>query len=93
MYLFITILIESVFTYISTLIQFLGCDYEELVENDHCNDEANNADCLYDGGDCCGGCPNTDQCSDCLCHNGGATGVDTSCKSFILITILFSLQI
>ena len=50
-----TVFIESVFTYLSTLIQFLGCDYGELVGNGHCNDETNNADCIYDGGDCCGG--------------------------------------
>ena len=74
---------------VSTLIQFLDCDYGELVGNGHCNDEANNADCLYDGGDCCGGCVNTDQCSHCLCHDGGATGADTSCKCFILIAELF----
>ena len=63
------------------MLRFLGCDYGELVDNGHCNDEANNADCLYDGGDCCGGCVNTNQCSDCLCKDGGATGADTSCKS------------
>ena len=27
----------------------------ELIANGFCNDEANNAECLYDGGDCCGG--------------------------------------
>ena len=74
------------------MLRFLGCDYGELVDNGHCNDEANNADCIYDGGDCCG-CANTDQCSDCLCQDGGATGADTSCKCFILIAVLFSLKI
>ena len=67
------------------LLLFLGCDYGELVGNGHCNDEANNADCLYDGGDCCGGCVNTDQCSHCLCYDGGTAGADTSCKCLILI--------
>ena len=75
------------------MLRFLGCDYGELVDNGHCNDEANNADCLYDGGDCCGGCVNTDQCSHCLCHDGGTAGADTSCKCLILIAWLFSLQI
>ena len=37
------------------MLQFLGCDYGELVGNGHCNDETNNAECIYDGGDCCGG--------------------------------------
>ena len=45
--------------------------------------------CIYDGGDCCGGCANTDQCIDCLCHDGGATRADTSCKCFILVAELF----
>ena len=71
------------------MLRFLGCDYAELVDNGHCNDEANNAGCIYDGGDCCGGCVNTDQCSHCLCHDGGATGADKSCKCLILIAELF----
>ena len=58
-----------------TLLQLLDCDYAELVGNGHCNDEANDADCVYDGGDCCGPCANTDQCSDCVCHDGGPPGV------------------
>ena len=32
-----------------------------------CNDEANNAECLYDGGDCCGYCINKEHCSECQC--------------------------
>ena len=39
-----------------------------LVGNGYCNDETNNVDCNYDGGDCCGTCVNTDQCSECACH-------------------------
>ena len=38
-----------------------------LVGNEFCNDETNNADCNYDGGDCCGSCINTDYCSQCAC--------------------------
>ena len=33
-----------------------------------CNDETNNIDCNFDGGDCCSNCTNTDNCSDCVCH-------------------------
>ena len=62
------------------MLQFLDCDYGELVGNDHCNDATNNAGCNFDGGDCCGACANTDQCSDCVCHEGGAPEIDTSCK-------------
>ena len=32
-----------------------------------CNDEANNRDCNFDGGDCCGSCINTDFCVNCSC--------------------------
>jgi hypothetical protein len=78
---------------IKKVIQILDCAYGQLVGNGHCNDEANSADCLYDGGECCGGCVNTDHCSDCLCYDGGAFGADTSCKCYILIAILFSLLI
>ena len=46
----------------------------ELVENGVCNDETNIADCNFDGGDCCGGCANTDYCSNCVCHAGSPIG-------------------
>ena len=42
-----------------------------LVANGFCNDETNNLECNYDGGDCCG-CVLTDYCSDCQCLGGGA---------------------
>ena len=32
-----------------------------------CNDETNNVECNFDGGDCCGSCINTDRCTDCTC--------------------------
>ncbi len=38
-----------------------------LVTNGFCDDESNNADCNYDGGDCCGSCIDTDYCSQCAC--------------------------
>ena len=38
-----------------------------LVADGFCNDETNNDDCHYDGGDCCGSCINTDYCSQCTC--------------------------
>ena len=40
-----------------------------LINNGFCNDETNNADCQYDGGDCCGPCVNKDHCLDCLCFH------------------------
>ena len=44
----------------------------DLIEDGFCNDETNNADCNYDGGDCCGPCTLLSQClggaiGSCLC--------------------------
>ena len=39
-----------------------------MVGNSFCNDETNNADCNYDGGDCCVVNANTNSCSECVCH-------------------------
>ena len=36
----------------------------------YCNDETNNANCGYDGGDCCVNV-NTDHCSECACSGNG----------------------
>ena len=49
---------------------WLDCVQAALVGNDICNDETNNIDCNFDGGDCCNRCSNTDQCLDCVCHEG-----------------------
>ena len=38
-----------------------------MVGDGFCNDETNNPDCNYDGGDCCGSCVVTEQCSECQC--------------------------
>merc|ERR1719460_2328128 len=35
-----------------------------------CQDETNNADCEYDGGDCCGSCILNNQCTECACLGG-----------------------
>ena len=39
-----------------------------MIGNGYCNDETNNAEGNYDGGDCCGTNVNTDYCSDCKCY-------------------------
>ena len=50
---------------------YLGCDHDGLlVGNGFCNDETNNANCNYDGGDCCGSCIMTEFCSECKCLGG-----------------------
>ena len=62
----------------------------ELIDNDVCNDEVNNAGCNFDGGDCCGACINTNICSACVCHAEAATASDLSCKlyfSFLVHTV------
>ena len=51
------------------------CSNPEVLGNGYCNDETNNADCNYDGGDCCLSSPITDLCSECACST---TGVITS---------------
>ena len=39
-----------------------------MIGDGFCDDETNNADCNYDGGDCCVNI-NTDHCSDCTCYH------------------------
>ena len=46
---------------------FDGCLYPGYKSDDACDDESNNADCEYDGGDCCGDNVNTTFCSQCQC--------------------------
>ena len=42
-----------------------------MIGNGYCNDETNNADCNYDGGDCCLSSPITFLCSECVCSTTG----------------------
>ena len=37
----------------------------------YCDDVTNNAECNYDGGDCCGDNVNTEWCSECQCLGQG----------------------
>ena len=49
----------------------LGCDADvTLIGNGFCNDETNNANCNYDGGDCCVNIRSR-YCSECHCLIGG----------------------
>ena len=59
---------------------FEGCAVPIFIGDGSCDDEANNADCNYDGGDCCLECMDTSLCSECLCHDRGAPINDTSCS-------------
>ena len=53
------------------------CPTPLIVGDGFCNDETNNAECNYDGGDCCGTCINTEHCTECQCL-GGETNNDIS---------------
>ena len=46
-----------------------GCSYGELIGNGFCNDETNDGNCYYDGGDCCGINVNKDHCITCSCKS------------------------
>ena len=43
--------------------------FKALIGNGYCNDETNNAENRYDGGDCCGYDVNTKHCSICGCYH------------------------
>ena len=43
-----------------------------LVGDGKCQDELNNENCNYDGGDCCGTCVITDYCKECQCFAGNS---------------------
>ena len=47
--------------------QLSGCVFPDFQGDGACDDENNNAECNFDGGDCCG--PNVDMsfCSECAC--------------------------
>lgn len=51
------------------------CHYPAIVGNSICNDETNNADCDYDGGDCCLSSKNEDYCSECECSTTGVINI------------------
>ena len=56
------------FVFILNFSWFSDCSHLELIGDGFCNDKTNNANCNYDGGDCCGYNINTDFCSDCKCY-------------------------
>ena len=42
-----------------------------MINDGECNVETNNAECYYDGGDCCGSDVAIDHCTECACHGKG----------------------
>ena len=60
--------------------KFADCPTPLIVGDGFCNDETNNPDCNYDGGDCCGSCVVTEHCTECQCL-GGVDGIELSSPS------------
>ena len=61
---------------ISKLYRFIllcsaDCSHSFLIGDGMCNDETNNADCNYDGGDCCLSDIKTNKCLECACSIKG----------------------
>ena len=67
------------------------CSNGTLVGNGICNDETNNVECYFDGGDCCGACINTEYCSQCICYREAEPILDLSCKKFSFKEMLINL--
>ena len=57
-----------------------ACD-QGWIADGYCDDNNNNIDCTYDGGDCCGSDVNTDYCNICQCLEGGGGSGGTSIPS------------
>ena len=53
---------------------FQGCEISGEVANGYCQDHVNNAECNYDGGDCCGPNVNKNYCADCICYSQHCDG-------------------
>jgi hypothetical protein len=49
------------------------------IGDDYCDDENNNVECSYDGGDCCGCNVVTSWCSVCACLDPNESGGGTTC--------------
>ena len=73
---------------------FVTSTLNPLLGNGYCNDEANNENCNFDGGDCCGPCINTKYCIECECLLTNASKqiwILTNISDQLLIFISFSL--
>merc|ERR1712004_410973 len=55
-----------------------GCEFPQWEGDGRCDDGNNNADCSYDGGDCCGDNVQTTYCSVCECKEGTTTTTTTT---------------
>ena len=55
-------------TLLITTFSHLDCPHHPWIGDKFCNDQTNNVECNYDGGDCCVNM-NTDYCTDCTCYH------------------------
>ena len=63
--------------FVLALLFIIGCPEPKLIGNGYCNDETNNLECQFDGGDCCGFCVNTADCTNCDCIGDFAENIVT----------------
>ena len=56
-----------------------SCYNNEWIGDGYCDDETNNENCHYDGGDCCGSDIDKDYCEICACHTSEGTGTAELC--------------
>ena len=68
------------------MIKIVDCLTSWLAGDGYCQDETNNAECYYDGGDCCGSCVLTGHCTECQCL-GGVDGITSDYNGFINIEL------
>ena len=57
----------------AVLLLYQACTNGYLIGDGFCNDETNNPDCNFDGGDCCGLCIVKNRCSQCTCLQSEVT--------------------
>ena len=58
---------QSSLSFFPSLGLVRGCQNSGWVGDGYCDDGNNNADCNYDGGDCCGSNVSTQYCTECQC--------------------------
>ena len=58
------------------LVTKKGCGSPNWKGDGYCDDENNNKECEYDGGDCCGSNVNTNFCTECACKQSSAAGCE-----------------
>ena len=64
----------------TTCPQTTTCNLNVFIGDNYCDDNNNNVDCSYDGGDCCGCNINTDWCQECQCLDPNGSGGGMTCS-------------